>query len=228
MTYKIEEYSILSVTSYRLLDENGEYWYPLTLFLQKVLFKKIKAMYYRDNPKYQKFMKVIEYENPNSVSHQKEKTWFMSTEGICLIIQETKIYNGSPSVTMMRQKYLAATQAFFGITSKNEQEFIGFTPDLSNYDIWSIMCLTRDTTINNNTIWRRCEKCGFYYPYNKRYFQDRRGYLSHKCKQCLGLDFSCMNKKIQYVYKHNGLDLLYQLYLNDKDKIVEELKKWLG
>lgn len=229
--YKLEEYNILSVTSYRLLEEEtGEYWYPLRLFIQKVLFRNINPVRYRDDEKYNKYMRVIEYSNPNSTNPEKnkKKTWFMNTEGIYLILQNTTTNKGSAKEKLMREKYLAAAQSFFGgVVSKNEQEYIGYSPDLTNYDVWSIMCLTRDTTINKDTIWKKCSKCGFYYPYTAKYFLNSGYYLSTKCRQCCGKDFVCENKRLQYIYKNGGLDLIYQLYL-DSDKITEELKKWIN
>ena len=230
MTYKLEEYSILNVKSYRLLETaTGEYWYPLSLFLRKFLFRNNNLNTYRDNEIYNKYMRVIEYDNPDSATDTKTKAWFMNTEGIFILLQNIKISNsGSARERVSKEKYLAATQNFFGVVSNNPQDYIGYMPDLSNYDVWSIMCLTRDTDINNNTIWKRCNNCGFYYPYNKKYFMENSGYLANKCKQCCNLDFVCENKRLQYLHNHNGLDLIYQIYLTDKDKIVEELKKWLS
>ena len=229
MSYKLEEYTILSVKSYRLLEiETGEYWYPLSLFLRKFLFRNNNPNTYRDNKKYNQHMRVIEYDNPDSATDTKTKAWFMNTEGIYILLQNVKINRGSPREKVVKEKYLAATQNFFGVVSNNSQNYIGYMPDLSNYDVWSIMCLTRDTEIDDNTIWKKCSNCGFYYPYNKKYFNETSGYLANKCKQCCNLDFVCENKRLQYLHNHNGLDLIYQIYLNDKDKIVEELKKWLS
>jgi len=174
-------------------------------------------------------MRVIEYDNPDSATDTKTKAWFMNTEGIYILLQNIRISNsGSVREKLAKERYLAATQSFFNVIPNNPQDYIGYQPDLSNYDVWSIMCLTRDTSIDNNTIWKRCTNCGFYYPYNKKYFVESNGYLSNKCKQCFGLDFVCENKRLQYLHNNNGLDLIYQFYLNDKDKIVEEFKKWLS
>ena len=230
MSYKLEEYYILNIKSYRLLEiETGEYWYPLSLFLRKFLFRNNNLNTYRDNDKYNQYMRVIEYDNPDSATDTKTKAWFMSTEGLYILLQNTRINNtGSAREKLAKEKYLAAAQNFFGVIPNNPQDYIGYQPDLSDYDVWSIMCLTRDTSIDNNTIWKRCTNCGFYYPYNKKYFVEASGYLSNKCKQCFGLDFVCENKRLQYLHNNNGLDLIYQFYLNDKDKIVEEFKKWLS
>lgn len=228
--YKLETYTILSVTTYRLLEkETGEYWYPITLFFSKILFRKTTAGVFRDNEMYRKHMRVIEYENPdNSFKNKKMKTWFIDTEGMCLILINTKLKKDTPKKMLVRQKYLAAAQNFFGVTSNNSQEFIGYQPDLSNYDVWSIMCLTRDYNLKKDTLWKRCGKCGFYYPHNKDYFIERNGYLANNCRQCTGNDFVCKNRKIQFLYNHDGLDLIYQYYLGDKDKIAEEFNKWIG
>jgi len=230
MSYKVEEYQILSVKTYRLLEEEtGEYWYPLSLFLKRILFQQNGATKYRDNPKYNKFMKVISYINPRSLApNMPNKTWCMNTEGIYLLLQNITINKGSNKERMMKEKYLAAAQNFFGgVIPKNEQQYIGYAPDLTNYDVWSIICLTRDTTLDKNTIWKRCSKCGFYYPNTKKYFVMQNNYLSTKCKQCCGYDFVCENKHLQYIYKNDGLDLIYQLYLNS-DNIIDELKKWIN
>lgn len=228
--YKLEEYNILSVKSYRLLEEEtGEYWYPLTLFIKKVLFRNINTVRYRDDDKYNKYMRVIEYSNPDSAVPHSNKTWFINTEGLYLLLKNISPAKGNTRKQVMQEKYLAAAQGFLGgVVSKNAQNFIGYIPDLTNYDVWSIMCLTRDTAINQNTIWKRCSKCGFYYPNTKRYFNPKKKiYLYNKCKQCCGQDFTCENKRLQYIYKNDGLDLIYQLYL-DSDKVVDELKKWIN
>lgn len=228
--YKLEEYNILSVKSYRLLEEEtGEYWYPLTLFIKKILFRNINTVRYRDDDKYNKYMRVIEYSNPDSAVPHSNKTWFINTEGLYLLLKNISPAKGNTRKQVMQEKYLAAAQGFLGgVVSKNAQNFIGYIPDLTNYDVWSIMCLTRDTTINQNTIWKRCSKCGFYYPNTKRYFNPKKKkYLYNKCKQCCGQDFTCENKRLQYIYKNDGLDLIYQLYL-DSDKVVDELKKWIN
>ena len=93
MNYKVEEYQILSVKTYRLLEEEtGEYWYPLSLFLKHILFQQNGATKYRDNPKYNKFMKVISYINPRSLApNMPNKTWCMNTEGIYLLLQNITI-----------------------------------------------------------------------------------------------------------------------------------------
>ena len=228
--YKLESYTILSVTTYRLLEKDTkEYWYPLNLFFNKILFRRTTPGVFRDKEEYRKHMRVIEYINPdNPIKNQITKTWFINTEGLCLILMNITTLKDTPKKTMVRQRYLAAAQNFFGITSKNVQEYIGYQPDLSDYDVWSIICLTRDYNISKNTIWKRCNKCGFYYPYNKDYFNKNGKYLSNKCRQCTGRDFICKNKKMQYIYTHSGIDLIYQYYLNDKDKVYEELNKWLG
>jgi len=229
--YELETYNILSVTTYRLLEKDtGEYWYPLSSFFSKVLFRRTTPGFYRDKEEFRVHMRVIEYTNPNSSAKDKTtKTWFMNTEGMCLILKNLTLAKDTPKKMMMKQKYLAAAQNYFGVTSNNSQEFIGYQPDLSDYDVWSIMCLTRDYEIRKDTLWKRCNTCGFYYPYNKDYFNMvGKNYLANSCRQCTGRDFVCKNKNLQYIYTHNGLDLIYQYYLGDKDKILEEFNKWLS
>ncbi len=228
--YELEEYKILSVTTYRLLEKDtNEYWYPLSSFFSNVLFRRTSPSVYRDKPEYNKHMRVIEYINPKSNAKDKAvKAWFISTEGMCLILRNLTIAKDTPKKLMVKQKYLAAAQNFFGITSVNSQEFIGYQPDLSEYDVWSIICLTRDFNIKKDTLWKRCRNCGFYYPYNKDYFITRNNYLANDCRQCTGNDFVCKNKNIQYIYNHDGLDLLYQYYLGNDNRILEEFKKWLS
>lgn len=228
--YELEPYTILSVTSYRLKEkETGEYWYPIVSFFDKILFRKVNSRFYRDNDKYNKYMRVISYINPNNPARYPVKAWFMNTEGIYLILKSTVVQQGTPKVTLMKQKYLAAAQSFFGVIPDTPEKFIGYTPNLSNYDVWSILCLTRDPNIKKDTLWKKCNECGFYYPNTKDYFhEDNKHYLANKCRQCAGFNFRCKNKKIQYLYSHDGYDLLYQYYLGENDKILDEFKKWIG
>ena len=94
MSYKLEEYYILNIKSYRLLEiETGEYWYPLSLFLRKFLFRNNNLNTYRDNDKYNQYMRVIEYDNPDSATDTKTKAWFMNTEGLYILLQNTRINN---------------------------------------------------------------------------------------------------------------------------------------
>ncbi len=134
MSYKLEEYYILNVKSYRLLEiETGEYWYPLSLFLRKFLFRNNNLNTYRDNDKYNQYMRVIEYDNPDSATDTKTKAWFMNTEGIYILLQNIRISNsGSVREKLAKERYLAATQSFFNVIPNNPQDYIGYQPDLSN------------------------------------------------------------------------------------------------
>ena len=227
--YTLETYQILDIQSYRLKDSNDIYWYPLTLFLKKFLFRTGESKRYRDNPLYEPYMKVITYLNPDSTSSCPTKTWFVNTEGMFLILSNIKIMQGKDSNTIFLKKceYISAAQDFFGVVSNIADIFISYMPDISNYDVWSILCIKYDYNINKKTIWKKCNKCGFYYPNTKDYFISSNKYLSKECKQCRGKDFVCKNKKMQYLYQHNGFDLLYHFYLNNDKKIIEEFKKWI-
>lgn len=227
--FTVEKYNILSVEQIRLLDEDGVYWYPLKNFFKNVLFRELNITNYRDNEEYSKYMKVIEYKPLKTFNDKPLKTWFINNEGMFLILKNTFIIKDTPKKTLMREKYLAAARNFFGVTVTNDEPtFLSYQPDLSNYDVWSILCLTQDKTIKKETIWKKCEKCGFYYPCSKNYFTKYKTQYSSNCKQCSGNDFKCSNKIIQYIYNHDGLDLLYNYYLGDNDKIIEELNNWIG
>lgn len=227
--YEMEEYTILSAKDVRLKDENDIYWYPIGSFFRKMLFKDIRPIWFRDKPFYENHMKVIEYIHPNSDSGKPEKTWFMDAEGIHQALKNFRVkIDGSKKTLLMREKYLAAARSFFGVSVVDDiPTFIGFTPDLSEYDVWSILCIQKDTTITKDTLWQRCSTCGFYYPYTERYFQKYKTRLSVVCKECGGNHFVCQNKRIQFIKNNGGLDLLYQYYLEDDKKILEEFKKWI-
>lgn len=228
--FTIEEYSVLSATDIRLKTTDGEYWYPIVSFSKNMLFRRVRATDYRDKDFYKDHMKVFEILRPTSITGLPVKTWCMDTEGIYYLLLHTYIQpEGSKKKILMREKYLAAVRNFFGVkTTSDTPTFISYTPDLSNYDVWSIMCITRDRTIKQDTIWQRCNECGFYYPYTTRYFQKFKTQLARKCKECAGMSFTCMNRRIQYIKNNKGLDLLYQLYQGDNNKIAEEFKKWLS
>lgn len=222
--YEMEEYSIASIKDVRLKDKEGRYWYPLHSFIQKMLGKGTGAAFYRDKPEFKKHMKVIVYIHPNSVTKLPCKTWFMETEGIYKILQNTKIESDKlSSKFIIQERKLAAIKKFFGVNNiKDNPLFISTEPDISEYDFWSILCIKQDLTIKNSTIWRRCSSCNFYYPFTSRYF------VRGKCKQCAGYDFVCMNKRIQFIKKNMGEDLLYQYFLGNKESVAEEFKKWIS
>lgn len=222
--YEMEKYSIAGVEDVRLKDENGEYWYPLSSFSRKMLDRTKQTAFYRDHPKFGQYMKVISYTHPNSVSKLPEKTWFMNTEGIYLLLQDTTVEAKRFSTkVLLQEKKLAEIKNYFGVSNiKDKPLFISSGPDISDYDVWSILCIRQDWTLKNSTIWRKCSECGYYYPFTSRYF------VRGKCKQCAGYDFVCLNKRIQFLRKNMGDELLYQYFLGNKENIAEEFKKWIS
>lgn len=233
--YSIDYYQILDSELYRLREKDtGIYWYPLRDFFKKALFRKANITSYRDNEFYNKYMRVISSEHPNqAVKGLQIKTWFINEEGLYLILSNLKPLNDTIRKNQIREKYEAAAKSLLGVTTLNSStppKFIGFQPDLSNYDVWSIICLTNDKSITQKTLWKRCEICGFYYPNTIKYFSRlSQKHLNDKCRQCFGTGFRCPNARYQYIYQRNGYDLIYKLYQNNPpEEIVEELKKWLG
>lgn len=223
--FEIETFKILDQECIRLKDKDGEYWYPLTSFFKSFFFRRVAVTTYRENPEYYQHMKVFKYRHPKSATQTEERTWCINTEGIYKILRDTSLRwkkNVSKIIMMNRSKYLAACRNFFGVTKTDDNPlFIGFAPDISNYDVWSIYCITYDRDPRKNDIWRKCDKCGFYYPYTKKYF------FKDMCKQCNGSDFKCDNKRIQRMKDTDGYELLYQLYMMNGDKVINELRAWL-
>ena len=232
--YKLDTFKIIDVEGYRLIDEDGEHWYPISNFSSRFLFKKIKTSVLRDNEQYNKYMRVISYIHPDSNSKKNIKTWFINSEGLNLYVKNvvsSKVWSKtfSPRERIKRDEYLAAVQNMLNIQQPvDNSRFIGFMPDLESYDVWSYICIHRDPNLTSKTIWRRCTKCHFYYPNTKSYFPISNNKLSNQCKQCIGLHFTSHNKYLDYIYTHNGIDLIYQYFLDDDDeKLLYEFKQWL-
>ena len=230
--YSKETYKVIEVERYRLKENaTGIYWYPMNDFFKNVLFRSFNSRSYRDNELYSKYMRVIKFEpRPNSPI----KTWFINEEGLHLILKNLKPIKDSPRKQVIRDMYEAAAKQLVNVHTVTDvntpPKFINFVPDLSKYDVWSIICLTNDKYIKPETLWKRCDECGFYYPDNQRYFSKvSEKHLNNRCRKCCGGDFVCTNSKYQYIYKRNGYDLIYLIYNNASDeKIAEKLKEWLG
>ena len=235
--FSIEKFEILGIESHRIKDENDEYWYPLTTFFKTFLFRTFQVQKYRDNEKLNKYMKIFNYAHPNSHNDVEFKTWHINTEGMFLILQElpplkTKKLE-SRTAFHKKEKAIIATKSFFGvkdISQESKIQYINYTPVLNDYDVWSIMCLKHDKNINKDTIWKKCISCGFYYPDNTRYYERQskgKDPLRNQCKQCRGSEFKCDNTKLQFIYQNQGLDLIFQIYKDDKEKIYEKLISWI-
>ncbi len=223
-----EIYYICGIKQIRLKDEDGEYWYPMQYFFKTILFKRLNLSTYRDDERYNIHMRVLEYQ-PIGVNNETNKAWFINTEGMYMLLSKQKVKPTTPRTTNRLQKILAAAKNFFGVPNTDEENpiYLSYTPDISNYDVWSILCITRDTSIKHDTLWKRCEGCGYYYPLTKNYFIENKTGFSAKCKQCSGRDFKCQNKKLQFIYNNGGLNLLFALHEDKDEEILKEIKKWI-
>ena len=214
----------------RLIDEiteDGVRWYPLSSFFRRILGKNIRTRYYRDT-EYVKYMKVFKIKQFNAPSECK--TWCINEEGIKLILQHVWTNRGrSATREMVRQKLLDDARIYFGVHTSETPIYTKVKPRLDEYDIWSVYCIECDELITPYVTWKRCSECGFYYPNNRRFYNiTLTGNTSEKCLQCSGDDFVCANHIAQYIYENGGLDLLYALYKQDYDSVIDNLYLFLS
>lgn len=213
-----------------ITDTDGIKWYPLKQFLERILCKFDKVSTFRDST-ISKYMQVIEYPVSSLFPDKNMPTWCINILGVKYLLKHMTIMNkGNNRLYKAREKGFAEACCYFNIKipTKIDPTFIQTTPDLSNYDIWSVLCLEYDYNIKPNTIWKKCPECGYYYPDFDSYYGARK-IKSTPCLQCQQRDFKCKNKVIQYIYENNGIDLLYKLHENNEDnKIVNELKKFIA
>lgn len=229
MKIKVEQISIADRIIDRIEDEEGNYWYPLKAFFLRVLCKREEVKEYRDSS-LSRYMKVIKFKPYRS--NTEVKTWCMSEQGIKFILKRLSIGKGkTEGINELRRKNLSEACLYFGIdrTDELQPKYIKMTPNLKDYDIWSVLCIENDISINNNTAWKKCVKCDYYYPSTKKYFATSNHIVSNICLQCDGRNFKCDNKAIQFLFKNNGRDLLFALHNNESDdKIVEKLHRFIG
>lgn len=227
--FSTDIYKIEGTELQRIIDEDGEYWYPIQNFFNKILLRRCNVTLLRDSEAYSKFMKVFKIVPLGSKNGFAFKTWCMNTEGMYIMLQKTYVKPDSPKKMQVRERRLNAARIFFNVKIKNPGMFLTYRPDISNYDIWSIMCINNDVDLSNDDVWKRCELCGYYYPCTHKYFKEfRNNIYSENCLECEGINFKCDNKRIQWIYDHGGLNLLYNIFNEDKDLTYEELLKFIG
>lgn len=213
-----------------VIDRDGVRWYPLKSFLQKILCKHDKVSTFRDS-EMSRYMKVFEYYQRIHGTHRLIKTWCMNENGIKYLLRHMSIRKiKNEKLYRAREKGFLEACIYFHVKKHDELSplYINIMPDIKDYDIWSILCIMNDVKINADTRWKKCQECRYYYPDNVRYFGNNKK-EQKKCLQCQDKNFSCNNKTIQYIYDHDGLDLLYKLYTHKDDRIiVEALKEFIN
>mgnify|MGYP003292612425 CR=1 FL=1 len=227
--YTVEEYTIDRTTLQRVKDKDGEYWYPLTSFYEKLLLRKNKTARIRDVELYEKHLKVFSI-LPKENSTLPLKTWCIDTEGMYILLYNMEPINDTFERTKVRERRLAAARKFFNVRDHDELgDFITFTPaSFNNYDIWSILCLENDKKITKNTLWKRCYGCNYYYPTLPKYYKmnPNTKVLSDKCEMCKGNPFKCDNKRIQNFYDNGGYGIIVAYYKQDAEKMLKEITRY--
>lgn len=228
MAIETEQIKIANRIIDRIKDEEGVYWYPLRSFFQRILFKKEMTREYRDSSLI-RYMKVFEFQPYKS--RRAVKTWCMSESGMKYILKRITVDKGKNDVIRdIRKKNLSEACLYFGIdrTQELEPKYIETPPKLENYDIWSLTCITHDTDLRPFSRWKKCAECNYYYPDSNKYFiKYRANNYDNKCKMCRGGHFKCDNKVLDFIYRHDGLDLIYALSTYDNEQIVKQLELFI-
>lgn len=220
---KIENIIIGEKIIEEITDEDGIKWYPLKKFLERILCKYDKVSKFRDTI-ISRYMKVISYPSNPKAPNSNIKTWCINENGIKYLLRHMNIFQkGNKNINLYRAREKGFFEAcqYFHVKNpdKIKPTYINITPNLKDYDIWSINCLLNDRKIQVNTRWKLCSECDYYYPDSTRYFGDNK----KKCLQCQNKNFKCQNKIIQFIYDNGGLDLLYAISLNKDEEIVKKL-----
>ena len=227
--FTVEEIRIGNKIIDKITDEEGMNWYPLKTFLLSILCKSDKVSSFRDSAM-ARYMQVIEYQTDRVGMKRPIKTCCINELGIKYLLRNMKV-NKTKNKTLYkaREKGFYEACLFFKVKTPEELDplYINTPPKLKDYDIWSVLCIENDLKLQISDRWKRCQECNYYYPDKTRYFgSDTK--KNKRCLQCQGKDFKCQNKIIQFIYENGGLDLLYSLYLDKDDQIVNSLKKFIG
>lgn len=227
--FKLEEIRIGNKILDRLTDENGMNWYPLKAFLFVILCKTDKVSSFRDSAM-ARYMQVIEYQTNRHGMKRPIKTWCMNELGIKYLLRNMKVNQiKNKNLYKAREKGFYEACIFFKVKTPKElePEYINIPPKLSEYDIWSVLCIENDVKLNMLDRWKKCQECNYFYPDKARYFgSDTK--KNKKCLQCQGKNFKCQNKIIQFIYENGGLDLLYKLSQSDNEAIVRALRIFIN
>nr|DAG31328.1 MAG TPA: hydrogenase/urease nickel incorporation protein [Caudoviricetes sp.] len=226
---KIEQVRIGDKIIDEITDEKGMKWYPLKKFLNVILCKYDKTASFRDS-EMARYMKVFEYNPDIPGARRNIKVWCMNKTGIKFLLQNTNVKKvHRKALFEAREKGLYEACRFFEVKPMQSLDpiFLNVPPkSLSGYDTWSLLCLKNDFKISPSNKWKQCPQCNYYYPYSVRYF-GKKPTPTSKCLQCQNKNFKCQNEVIQFLYEHDGLKLLAEIY-SDKYKIVAmELRRMI-
>ena len=213
----------------RITDEEGVHWYPLKAFIRKILCKSDKNATFRDST-ISRYLKVFEYEPQKRGGYRPIKKWCINENGVKFLLRNMKVVNrGKKELYRSREKGFFEACLYFKVRTPDELDplYINVPPKLTDYDIWSVVCLENDFRVRSNSRWKKCAECNYYYPDSTRYFgSDKK--KNKKCLQCQGKQFKCANYILQYIYDNGGLDLIYKIYEGKDEDIVRELKNFIN
>lgn len=212
-----------------ITDEEGVKWYPFKKFLNVILCKYDKLASFRDS-EMTRYMKVFEY-NPNIPGARRDiRIWCMNEKGIKFLLKNTNVKKvHKKDLFEAREKGLYEACRFFNVKPMQSLDpiFLNVPPkNLNGYDTWSILCLKNDFKLSYSNKWKQCPSCNYYYPYSVRYF-GKKPTPASKCLQCQNKDFKCQNKVLQFLYEHDGLKLLGEIYTDKYEVVVKELRRMI-
>lgn len=227
--YKIGKIIIGEKYLDEIIDEDNIKWYPLNIFLTNILHKSDKVSSFRDSEMI-RYMRVIEYSSDRPGMKHPKKTWCINENGVKYLLRHMNLNKkGSAKSYKLREKGFFEACLYFNVKKRLEEMnpiFINEQPSLKDYDLWSRICIQNDMSLNQYTKWKKCNECGYYYPYKNIYFGDKKN-TNSKCLQCQNKDFKCKNKIIQFIYDNDGFDLLYKMENSSNEEIVKELNKFI-
>ena len=129
--YDIHNIVIDNILMEELIDEDGVKWYPLQLFLTRILRKSEKAAYFK-NTTVAKYMKLIVYTSDRRGMQQPRRTWCINEEGIKFLLKNMKVTKaGSERDYKLRERAFYACCLYFGI-KKPSLDFVAIAPNIYN------------------------------------------------------------------------------------------------
>lgn len=232
----IENYEFTKVTIAdhkikKVIDEDGLEWYPLYRFIRIMLHEDIRnAENLSNDEELLPYIKWLPSDYDGRKYRFGEVVKFINVDGIQLLLKKRlKKIKENGELTEGLLNYYKEILQYFNVKQAKllEAQFFDSLPDLKGYSYWAYFCISNDRNIRKDTLWRKCNSCGKFYPYKEKYFGAQTKIEKTTCLVCQGRDFECDNVYIQFLYENNGRSLLSALRNGDNEIIVEELEFFL-
>lgn len=230
--YEITSTKIANHKIQKIIDKDGLEWYPLYRFIRIMLKESKKnAKTLGNDEKLLPFIKWVPSDYDGRTGRFGEGVKVINVDGIQLLLKKRlKKVKENGELTEGLLNYYKEILQYFNVKQAKllDSKFFDSLPDLNRYSYWAYFCISNDNDIRKNTLWRKCNSCGKFYPYREKYFGAQTKIEKTTCLVCQGRDFKCDNVYIQFLYENGGNSLLSALRSEDNEDIANELKFFLN